>query len=355
MGKMIAIVSMLILMGGGCQQSASLPEGEEERQQQIPVAEEVEKVLELLAVLPVDTFNLTYKGFGEYIEDRFNGYHVAIDLEAEGEDVPVYAMADGEIVYRDSVSGYGGVVLVRHDVFDEPLTAIYGHIDISSVEGEVGDRVERGQQIAVLGEGGTQETDGERTHLHFAVYEGEEIRLQGYEAEASAVDAWLNPYDVLIEYAGLERVSEPLDGLVFSGRNTYPIEFDLPAGWDVEWVPSLSAMNLYTLSGEGTARERSQTLIRHFDASAFLTLSSVTIHSTEDLEVGQGYVARRYDIKKKSGVANFAGQPSWRNNRHIVTDFRGAEGYTRYYVVAANPELDEQVYEDFLASIRISE
>lgn len=65
------------------------------------------------------------------------------------------------------------------------------------------------------------------------------------------------------------------------------------------------------------------------------------------------YVARQYDIEKNADVADFADQPSWRNERHIVTDFRSAEGYTRYYVVAANPELDPEVYEEFLASMTI--
>lgn len=295
-------------------------------------------------VFPVDG-QLTYKGFGEYFEDRFTGYHVAIDLEAPA-DTPVYAVEDGEVAYSGWVSGYGGVMVVRSIVSDRTQSYIYGHLDPLSMR-SVGNRVLAGDQIAVLGEEG-DETDGEREHLHFAMYAGEEVRLKGYETDPSAVDGWLNPYNIVRS----DNIVRPSSDLTYDGRELFALEFDVPAGWDVEYIPSIKALNLYTLSGEGTARERSQVLIRYFDASSFLTLSTVTIHSTEELTVGTGdYTARRYDIEKNIGVADFVDQPSWRNERHIVTDFRGADGFTRYYVVAANPALDVTVYESLLASM----
>ena len=138
------------------------------------------------------------------------------------------------------------------------------------------------------------------------------------------------------------------------GGDTYRLEFTIPPGWEIEYVRSLDALNVYTLAGEGTARERSQILIQHFDASEFLTLQTVTIHRIEDTSIGMGnYMARRYDIEKKPGVAVFKDQPSWRNQRHIATDFRASEGRTRYYTVAANPDLDEDIYKSILASMRI--
>lgn len=290
---------------------------------------------------------LTYKGFGEYFEDRFTGYHVAIDLEAPA-DTPVYAVKDGEVTYSGWVSGYGGVMVVRTMMSDRTLSYIYGHLDSASMRA-VGESVDEEEHIAFLGEKG-EETDGEREHVHFAVYEGGEVRLNGYETSASAVGEWLNP----INDVRSDKIVRPSTDLIYDGREVFPLEFDVPAGWDVEYIPSIEALNLYTLTGEGVARERSQVLIRYFDASSFLTLSTVTIHSTTDLTVGtDDYTARRYDIEKKAGVANFVDQPSWRNERHIVTDFRGAGGYTRYFVVAANPALDVAVYESLLASMTI--
>ncbi|PJE76672.1 hypothetical protein COV05_03265 [Candidatus Uhrbacteria bacterium CG10_big_fil_rev_8_21_14_0_10_48_16] len=300
-------------------------------------------------ILLIDA-QILYKGFGEYFEDRFSGYHVAIDLEAPA-DTPVYAIDDGKVTYATTVSGYGGVMIVRHEVNDRIVSAIYGHLDPASMRG-VGESVAKGEQLAVLGEEG-EETDGEREHLHFAMYEGDEIRLQGYETVASAVNNWLNPIDELRgSFTESDRYASDL-GFDEEGEALFQIDFEIPYGWDIEYIPSIQALNLYTLSGEGTARERSQILIRYFDASSFLTLSNVTIHSVEDAVIGIGdYVARRYDIEKKSGITDFADQPSWRNERHRVTDFRLEEGYTRYYVVAGHPDLDPVVYETVLASMR---
>ncbi len=366
MKKLITLASMVMLMGMGCSVatdtvdtavvagdgeiavSPESPRNDEAGQGEVMVEEQEVR-------LPLDEHQLTYKGFGEYIEDRFLGYHVGIDLEAQGTDVPVYAVADGEVLYVDWVSGYGGVVLVRHDLLDVPVTAIYGHLDRGSIDVAVKERVKRGDRLAVLGEGGTAETDGERTHLHFALYDGEEIRLQGYEGSVEAVNDWLNPQDFFETHAGLDLVDRDLSELTYVGAGTIALDFDLPAGWDIEWIPSLAALSLYELSGEGVARERSQVLIRYFDASKFLTLSTVEIYEATDMTVGNIYTARRYDIQKKAGVADFADQPSWRNERHIVTDFRAGDGYTRYYVVAAHPELDVEVYQELLASMLIVE
>ena len=141
-----------------------------------------------------------------------------------------------------------------------------------------------------------------------------------------------------------------------AAQTNFPLDFTIPDAWDAEYIPSIQALNLYTRIGQGTARERSQILIRYFDANTFLTLPTVTIHSTEETTVGKmGYTARRYEIEKKSTAADFPDQPSWRNKRHVVTDFRGKEGNTRYFVVAANPDLDPAIYADLLASIEITQ
>jgi hypothetical protein len=298
------------------------------------------------SMLPVDG-QLTYKGFGEYVEDRFTGYHVGIDFEASA-DTPVYAVLGGEVVFSDWVSGYGGVIVVRTMMSDQIQSTIYGHLDPASLPA-IGSSVAEGEQIAMLGEKGP-ETDGEREHLHVAMYEGSEVRLNGYETHSSALVSWLNP----INSVRLDTSVRSSTELTYDGRDDFPLEFEVPAGWDVEFIPSIQSLNLYTLAGEGTARERSQMLIRYFDASAFLTLSTVTIYSTVDLTVGTGnYTARRYDIEKKIGIHDFVDQPSWRNRRHTVTDFRFEDGFTRYYVVAANPELEPAVYAQVLTSMTI--
>ncbi|MEK7620243.1 MAG: M23 family metallopeptidase [Patescibacteria group bacterium] len=345
------IIASLLLVGFGCTPASGvIPSGATEGSEvegSLDSSSASSESLEMTQPpLPVDG-ELIYKGFGEYFEDRFSGYHVAIDLEAPA-DTPVYAIEAGEVTYGGWVSGYGGVMVVKTIMSDRTQSYLYGHLDPSSMR-DLGETVGEGEQIAVLGEEG-EETDGEREHLHLAMYEGDEVRLKGYEVDAEAVGDWLNPFD----YVRSDIIDRRSSEFIYDGWDSFSIEFDVPAGWDIEYIPSIQSLNLYTLAGEGVARERSQIFIRYFDASSFLTLSTVTIHSTEDLTVGTGdYVARQYDIEKNADVADFADQPSWRNERHIVTDFRSAEGYTRYYVVAANPELDPEVYEEFLASMTI--
>lgn len=301
----------------------------------------------------------TFKAFGEYISDRFNGYHVGDDVEYTGTEteVAVNAIADGTVKQVSRVSGYGGLIIIEHTFEDKTVTALYGHIDLSSATVSSGDTVSKGQFIANLGAGESDETDGERKHLHFAVFEGTDSRLNGYEQTAGGVNEWLNPQDLLTAY-GLQLKSQSrLYNPSFElGGDMFNIEFTIPAGWELEYIPSLQALNLFTLSSAGTARERSQIFIRFFDANQFLTLTTVTIHSTTDLTVGvEDYIAKQYDIEKKPDRADFVDQPSWRNARHIVTDLRGSEGQTRYYVVAKNPKLDPALYQTVLDSIKIRE
>ena len=322
-------------------------------------------------VLPIDEtivkYEVIFKGFGEYIQDRFTGYHVGEDIEVpevrEAPEVPVRSIADGTVRFVDWVSGYGGLVVIQHAIDDKIINSLYGHLDVSSIKIKVGDAVSVGQTFGRLGEGKTEETDGERQHLHFALYEGDELRKNGYEKNAEDVKKWMNPTDFFLAHViplfkseGMHWMPRSFSELVIpaEAREQFSIDFQIPDYWDAEYIPSLKAINLYDRAGQGSARERSQMFIRYFDASEFLTLPSVTIHDTKDLFVGKNqYTARRYEIEKKPAVADFFDQPSWRNERHIVTDFRGQEGKTRYYVVAGNPALDIAVYEEALQSMEI--
>jgi len=340
---------MMIFLGlTGCQSSDQVE----------TVVDESAREVSLVS-LPVEGYaeRRTFKNFGEFIQDRFTGYHVGEDVEFVGvaDDVSVHAIASGTVVRAEWVSGYGGLVVIQHTTLSRVVTALYGHLDSDSFAVEVGSRVEGGEFLANLGEGGTNETDGERKHLHFGLYEGSEDRINGYEATPAGVKRWINPTVFFDEY-GVESVQSArrYESSVEVGGSVYNLSFDIPAGWGVEYVPSLESLNLFVLNGEGTARDRSQLLIRYFDASQFLTLPTVTVYSTVDMSVGvNDYVARRYDIEKKTGVAAFKDQPLWRNDRHLVTDFRKNEGRARYFVVASNPALDAAVYESVLMSMEI--
>lgn len=312
-------------------------------------------------VLPIAEYTRrrTFNGFGEFSQGTLAGYHVAEDIEYTDvlqEEIAVRAIAQGVVRRIGSVSGYGGVLVVLHTIGDRQVHAIYGHIDVTSSNLSQGDLVEKGEFLANLGDHKSEETDGERKHLHFALYEGEELRLQGYESSVKDIESWINPHNFFEEYGyDMQSPSRTFNSREELRGDIYPLEFRIPQGWEVEYVQAKDALNLYTLGGKGSSLERSQVFIQHFDAASFLTLPTVEIHKVEDTIVGAGYTALRYDIEKRAGVSAFAGQPSWRNVRHNATDFRGSTGYTRYYTVAARPGLDEKVYEDILASMNIIE
>jgi lipoprotein NlpD len=92
-----------------------------------------------------------------------DGRSKGVDIGGKAGD-PVYAAADGRVVYAGSgLRGYGNLVIVKHNA--TYLTA-YAHNQTLLVKED--QSVRRGQKIAEMGS-----TDAERVELHF------EIRKQG--------------------------------------------------------------------------------------------------------------------------------------------------------------------------------
>ena len=122
-------------------------------------------------VLPVQGARFT-SGFGA----RWGTFHYGIDLAAPMH-TPEYAAADGVVLRAGSASGYGLAVYILHENGD---VTVYGHMDEILVD--VGDYVEAGDTIALLGNRG-QSTG---PHLHFEVHQG------GEEGERINPVTWLN-------------------------------------------------------------------------------------------------------------------------------------------------------------------
>jgi murein DD-endopeptidase MepM/ murein hydrolase activator NlpD len=149
----------------------------------------------------------------------------------------------------------------------------------------------------------------------------------------------LNEQSVNVDFSEVSSI------FLFSGQ--------IPASLDVEYVKAAESINIYDpqkTSADNLAK--SQIFIRYFRANRFLTLSSVNIISREETEIN-GHAAVRYEIEKKPNVANFINQPSWRNLRHKLIDIRYApSGTTNFYVFSYNPELDSEVFEAFIRSLK---
>ena len=149
---------------------------------------------------------ITKKPFGIFITpdtspiqpDHFTGYHTGVDAEFDNvvEDVPVRAIADGTVVVSTWANGYGGIVVLKHTINNASLFAVYGHLDPARFLPLSTTRVKAGDQIGILGDGHSQETDGARKHLHFSLYTGDKIDFRGYVETKEELTSWLNPLDL---------------------------------------------------------------------------------------------------------------------------------------------------------------
>jgi murein DD-endopeptidase MepM/ murein hydrolase activator NlpD len=90
--------------------------------------------------------------------------HRGIDIAGDvGE--PILAVASGDVIYAgNGMSGYGNVVILRHD---QATTSLYAHN--SELKVQVGDRVRQGEHVALLGNAG----HSTGPHVHFELREGE--------------------------------------------------------------------------------------------------------------------------------------------------------------------------------------
>jgi murein DD-endopeptidase MepM/ murein hydrolase activator NlpD len=147
---------------------------------------------------------VTKKPFGIYITpktspvqpEKFQGYHTGTDFETtpaeQTVDVPIYAACSGKLLMKKYAAGYGGVAVQSCILEGQNVTIIYGHLRLSSIMPNVNDSLSAGQQIAVLGTGYSQETDGERRHLHFGIHKGTAVNILGYVQKQSDLNNWLN-------------------------------------------------------------------------------------------------------------------------------------------------------------------
>lgn len=110
--------------------------------------------------LPVqDSFRWT-SGFGS----RWGRMHEGVDMAAPV-GTPIYAPADGVIIFAGWQSGYGRLIKIQHEFGIETR---YGHLNAIRVE--VGQRVSRGDRIGDMGNSGRSTGP----HLHYEIRVGGE-------------------------------------------------------------------------------------------------------------------------------------------------------------------------------------
>lgn len=369
------LLAVIILVGAGCAQDADRVSVEtmlDKRTSEASISaveapiEEVQVEGTLLmqdVVFPVDRFvnGRTYLAFGEYVKNRFSGYHLGDDIEYTDTTapVPVRAIAEGEVVYKRNVGGYGGLIIVEHTMPDEEVVrALYGHVDIDTSSFEEGDKVSAGEELAILGEHESEDTDGERKHLHFALYKSSAIWLPGYSESLATVKNWINPQDFFERHGLLSTPASRLfDPAREIGGEDFGLYFKIPAGWEVEYVPGLRALNIFSLAGDGSARERSGILITFQDQVNFgLPYAFEVLQSKDASILGVDVEAKNYNVDLRRGYFLSSAEPAWRRAGHVITQIRrGDGGSERYYNIAVSPNLDLALYSKLLQSIEIIE
>lgn len=152
---------------------------------------------------------ITKKPFGIYVEpqkspvtpERFRGFHTGSDFEIFPEEntteIAINTICSGEILTKEQKNGYGGVLIQKCLLTEKPLIVLYGHLKYSSINVSPAQYLIAGTKIAILGQAYSEETDGERKHLHLAITPGTKINYSGYVATSEDLKKWLNPSEVL--------------------------------------------------------------------------------------------------------------------------------------------------------------
>ncbi len=110
--------------------------------------------------------------------------HLGIDFWIP-EETPVYSVFDGRIVTivnNNQEKGYGGLIIVTHQVEDVTFYMLYGHLSLASIKQfKKGDIVQKGTCIGYIGN--KEENGGWIPHLHFQLM----LSLLDYEDDFPGV------------------------------------------------------------------------------------------------------------------------------------------------------------------------
>ncbi|HBI17666.1 MAG: hypothetical protein UR60_C0006G0036 [Candidatus Moranbacteria bacterium GW2011_GWF2_34_56] len=157
--------------------------------------------------MPLDRASerITKKPFGKFVTpknspvspEKFYGYHTAVDFEIfpeeESVEVSIRTVCSGKLLEKRLATGYGGVAVQFCELDESPITVVYGHLNLSSIKIAKGDNVNVGETLGILGKGYSDETSGERKHLHLGFHKGAGINILGYVPKESDLSNWLDP------------------------------------------------------------------------------------------------------------------------------------------------------------------
>lgn len=134
--------------------------------------------------------------FGILKENR--GYYTGIAFEAfedekAGKEVPIYVFCEGPLVEKRFAIGYGGIAIQECVLEGQTVYVLYGHMDLKSIELNVGDELTPGIRLGNLGDHESAETDGATKQLHFAIHKGIKPDIRGYVQTQDELKEWIDP------------------------------------------------------------------------------------------------------------------------------------------------------------------
>lgn len=156
-------------------------------------------------VYPIAEYTtLRTKVFGQYQtpgnDELTSGYHTGDDIAASDSAtaMPIYALTDAKVVRRETVPGYGGVVILEFADGIKTHHALYGYVDLATVTSTAGQTVTAGSLLGYVAENETK-------HLFFSIYPytGTELFAENVDQNID-LELWVNPADFLREHEALE-------------------------------------------------------------------------------------------------------------------------------------------------------
>ena len=140
--------------------------------------------------------------FGALKENK--GYYTGIAFESfkderEGKEVPVYVFCEGLLVDKRFAIGYGGIAIQECTLEGQTVHILYGHMDLESIELNIGDELTPGTRLGNLGGHESVETDRTAKQLHFAIRKGIKPDIRGYVQTKEELAEWIDPQIYLKE------------------------------------------------------------------------------------------------------------------------------------------------------------
>ncbi|WP_186579892.1 M23 family metallopeptidase [Aquibacillus kalidii] len=113
-------------------------------------------------IWPTDTLRVTNR-----FRTKERPTHHGVDI-AESGTHPIFAVAAGTVSKSYRSHSYGECTFIEHQINGQVYETVYGHMQTGSKAFKVGDKVNQGELIGVMGNTG----DSHGQHLHFELHRG---------------------------------------------------------------------------------------------------------------------------------------------------------------------------------------